>query len=155
MLMRLVERKACCEREDVDALWLTAELNDDIRVLEIRSRETKPAEAELLERGNYTFGVYRVSPDPNIEVLRIPRVAPCAASAYPPTIRNRTSWTTNDRKNSWKSGFSCMGPSVMLASQILDSVDAFPHRACDPIAPRLIRLAGSPPGDHTLDRGHT
>ena len=81
-----LERETARKGQNVDALWFTTELDDRLRVLKVGSCQTELAEAEGIERRDDAFGVRRVSP----------------------TIKKRTSCSTNDRKNSWKSGFSSM-----------------------------------------------
>ena len=44
-------------------------------------------------------------------------------------------------KNSLKSGFSSMGPPVMLAPEFFDRFDAFLNRSRHPVPPWLIRIA--------------
>jgi len=69
-------------------------------------------------------------------------------------IRKRTSYWTNDFKNSWKSRFSSTYPPVMFPTKFFDGVDALFDGTRQPVTPRLIGITDDLLRHDSLDRCH-
>lgn len=106
-----------------------------------------PVDVDLYARRPASGELHAVNAGQEADPLR-----PCAATAYPPTMRNRTSRATQHSMNSLKSRSIFIGPPVVLGSQQLDVFEPFGRGSRAPVVDVDFgqTAPGHDPADHTF-----